>query len=45
MVTDRVGAQIRFNAARPQAAGVVVAAPGLHGALMGGLVPQVERPA
>jgi myo-inositol-1(or 4)-monophosphatase len=45
MVTDRAGAQIRFNAARPQAAGVVVAAPGLHGALMGGLVPQVERPA
>lgn len=45
MVTDRAGAQIRFNAARPQAAGVVVAAPGLHEALMGGLVPQVERPA
>ena len=36
-VTDRIGAPIRFNAPRPQAAGVVVAAPGLHGALMGAL--------
>jgi myo-inositol-1(or 4)-monophosphatase len=44
VVTDRLGAPLRFNAAHPQAAGVVAAAPGLHGALMGGLVPQVERP-
>jgi hypothetical protein len=29
MVTDRVGTSLRFNAGRPQAAGVVVAAPGL----------------
>ncbi|MFY8146843.1 MAG: inositol monophosphatase family protein [Rhodobacter sp.] len=45
VVTERMGAPIRFNAARPQAAGVVGAAPGLHGALMGGLVPPVEQPA
>jgi hypothetical protein len=32
-------APLRFNAAHPQAAGVVAAAPGLHGALMGGLRP------
>jgi myo-inositol-1(or 4)-monophosphatase len=44
VVTDRLGAPIQFNAARPQAAGVVAAAPGLHGALLGGLVPQGERP-
>jgi myo-inositol-1(or 4)-monophosphatase len=37
MVTDRLGAPIRFNAAHPQSAGAVVAAPGLHAALMGGL--------
>jgi hypothetical protein len=43
--TIRAGAPLRFNAGRPQAAGVVVAAPGLHGALMRGLVPQGERPA
>ena len=42
-MTDRAGAPLQFNAARPQAAGVVVAAPGLHGALMGGLVPQGDR--
>jgi len=36
VVTDRIGAPIRFNAAPAQAAGVVAAAPGLHGALMGG---------
>jgi myo-inositol-1(or 4)-monophosphatase len=36
-VTDRLGAQIRFNAAHPQSAGAVAAAPGLHAALMGGL--------
>jgi myo-inositol-1(or 4)-monophosphatase len=45
MVTDRLGAPLLFNAAPPQAAGVVVAASGLHGALMRGLVPQGERPA
>jgi myo-inositol-1(or 4)-monophosphatase len=45
MVTDRLGAPLLFNAAPPQAAGVVVAAPGLHGALMRGLVPQGDRPA
>jgi myo-inositol-1(or 4)-monophosphatase len=44
MVTDQLGAPWHFNAGRPQAAGVVVAAPGLHGALMRGLVPQGERP-
>ena len=44
-MTDRAGASLRFNAAHPQAAGVVVAAPGLHGALMGGLVPPAEQPA
>jgi len=44
VVTDRAGASLRFNAAHPQAAGVVAAAPGLHGALMGGLAPPVERP-
>lgn len=43
-MTDRAGASLRFNAAHPQAAGVVAAAPGLHGALMGGLAPPVERP-
>jgi myo-inositol-1(or 4)-monophosphatase len=44
VVTDRVGASLRFNAGRPQAAGVVVAAPGLHGALMRGLMAQGEGP-
>ena len=44
MVTDRAGASLQFNAPHPQAAGVVVAAPGLHGALMRGLLPQGERP-
>ncbi len=34
MVTDRTGATIVFNAAHPQAAGVVAAAPGLHAALL-----------
>jgi myo-inositol-1(or 4)-monophosphatase len=43
VVTDRMGAPLRFNAGRPQAAGVVVAAPGLHGALMGGLTERSER--
>ena len=45
VVTDRTGAPIRFNAPRPQAAGVVVAAQGLHGALMGGVAPQTKKPA
>ena len=45
VVTDRAGAPIRLNAGHPQPAGVVAAAPGLHGALLGGLVPQGERPA
>jgi len=43
MVTDRLGAPLQFNAAHPQAAGVVVAAPGLHRALMGGLAEKSER--
>ena len=34
VVTDRFGGPIAFNAAPPQSAGVVAAAPGLHGALM-----------
>ncbi len=34
MVSDRVGDRILFNASHPQAAGVVAASPGLHGALM-----------
>jgi myo-inositol-1(or 4)-monophosphatase len=33
-VTDRTGAPIVFNAAHPQSAGVVAAAPGLHSALL-----------
>lgn len=33
-VTDRFGGGLRFNALSPRAAGVVAAAPGLHGALM-----------
>jgi myo-inositol-1(or 4)-monophosphatase len=33
-VTDATGGGIVFNAAHPQAAGVVAAAPGLHGALL-----------
>jgi len=45
VVTDRAGAPIRFNAPHPKAGGVVVAAPVLHGALMGGLAPPAERPA
>ena len=45
MVTDRFGAPLVFNAAHPQTAGVLAAAPGLHVALLGGLVPKVERPA
>ena len=35
-MTDRAGASLQFNAARPQAAGVGVVALGLHWALMGG---------
>jgi hypothetical protein len=42
VVTDRAGAPLQFNAPHPQAAGVVVAAPGLHRALMGGLVVRAE---
>lgn len=34
VVTDRTGAGIVYNAAHPQAAGVIAAAPGLHGALI-----------
>ena len=34
VVTDRLGERIVFNADHPQAAGVIAAAPGLHGALM-----------
>ncbi len=33
-VTDGMGHALRFNAAHPAAAGVMVVAPGLHGALM-----------
>jgi hypothetical protein len=40
MVTDRAGASLRFNAQHPQAARVVVVAPGLHGALAGGFGPR-----
>ncbi len=36
VVTDRMGAPMRFKADHAQAAGVVGAAPGLHGALTGG---------
>jgi myo-inositol-1(or 4)-monophosphatase len=43
VVTDRAGTPLRFNAAHPRAAGVVAASPGLHDALMGGLVPPEER--
>ena len=45
VVTDRTGRGIVFNAAHPQAAGVVAAAPGLHGALMGRLSGEAVRPA
>lgn len=38
-VTDKFGTTLRFNAALPQAAGVVAAAPGLHKALMARLRP------
>jgi myo-inositol-1(or 4)-monophosphatase len=37
VVTDRDGAGLMFNRARPQAAGVIAAEPVLHGALMGRL--------
>ena len=40
MVTDRAGASLQFNAQHPQAARVVVVAPGLHGALAGGFGPR-----
>lgn len=33
-VTDRTGAVLEFNRPHPQAAGVIAAAPGLHGALL-----------
>ena len=36
-VTDRHGAPLRFNNPHPQVAGVVAAAPGVHGALQGAL--------
>lgn len=45
VMADCADAPPQVNAAHPQAAGVVVAAPGVHGALMGGLVPQGQRPA
>ncbi|MDB6452559.1 3'(2'),5'-bisphosphate nucleotidase CysQ [Falsirhodobacter sp. 20TX0035] len=38
-VTDRHGAPLVFNRPQPWAAGVLAAAPGLHGALMDRLVP------
>lgn len=44
-MADCADAPPQVNAAHPQAGGVVVAAPGLHGALMGGLVHKWERPA
>jgi myo-inositol-1(or 4)-monophosphatase len=34
IVTDASGAALRFNAAHPQAPGVIAAAPGLHGPLL-----------
>ncbi|PZQ95422.1 MAG: 3'(2'),5'-bisphosphate nucleotidase CysQ [Cereibacter sphaeroides] len=41
VVSDRTSAPITFNAARPQSAGVIAAAPGLHAALMMRLRPAV----
>jgi myo-inositol-1(or 4)-monophosphatase len=38
-VTDRNGAALIFNAAHPQARGVIAAAPGLHADLMARLMP------
>lgn len=38
VVSDRRGAALVFNRARPLASGVLAAAPGLHGALMGRLL-------
>jgi myo-inositol-1(or 4)-monophosphatase len=38
-VTDRHGAALMFNAAHPQAPGVIAAAPGLHADLMARLMP------
>lgn len=39
-VTDRTGAPLRFNAADPRSAGVVVAAPALHANLIARLKPK-----
>ena len=39
IVTDRVGGALAFNCARPQAAGVIAAAPDLHAKLMARLQP------
>ena len=33
-VSDGAGRALRYNAAHPQAEGLIVASPGLHGALM-----------
>lgn len=38
-VTDQAGAALRFNAAHPQANGVIAASPGLHAALLARLHP------
>jgi hypothetical protein len=45
MVTDRLGAPWHFNAGHPKATGAVVAAPGLHGALVDELAVQTEQSA
>lgn len=37
VVTDRLNGGLQFNTAHPQARGVIAAAPGLHGALIGRL--------
>lgn len=39
VITDKHGAALGFNAARPQAPGVIAAAPGLHADLRGRLQP------
>jgi hypothetical protein len=44
-MADCADAPPQVNASQPQAGGVVVAAPGLRGALMGKLAVQTERPA
>jgi hypothetical protein len=45
VMADCADAPTQVNASQSQAGGVVVAAPGLRGALMGKLAVQTERPA